>query len=218
MKRYFPLGLDVEGCRCVVVGGGEVAARKARALAEHGAEVWVVSPRLGEELQRMQREGRLHWVRRDYREGDLEGARLAVAATGSRAVNARVAGEGKRRGVLVNVVDSPAESDFIVPAVVRRGSLWLAVSTGGKLPMLARRLREELETSYGSEYARWVEFLGEVRHRIQQQVSDSRSRRLLLEKIVYSPALDLLREGKEEEARRLVEEILAGSPRGGGGY
>lgn len=218
MKRYFPLGLDVEGCRCVVVGGGEVAARKARALAEHGAEVWVVSPRLGEELQRMQREGRLHWVRRDYREGDLEGARLAVAATGSRAVNARVAGEGKRRGVLVNVVDSPAESDFIVPAVVRRGSLWLAVSTGGKLPMLSRRLREELETAYGSEYARWVEFLGEVRHRIRQQVSDSRSRRLLLEKIVYSPALDLLREGKEEEARRLVEEILAGSPRGRGGY
>ena len=137
----------------MVIGGGEVASRKARKLLQAGAEVVVISPEVSPELAASEVE--LH--HRPYRGGDLEGARLAFTATDSREVNAAVAREAGERGVPVNVADRPSEGDFAVPSTLRRGRLQVAVSTGGSSPALAKRIRGELEGVFGSEWAGIVE-------------------------------------------------------------
>ncbi|CAN5855293.1 hypothetical protein BH18ACT11_BH18ACT11_27620 [soil metagenome] len=142
-----------------MVGGGAVAARKIRKLLQAGAEVVVVSPEVRPELESMD----LEVLRRAYEDGDLEGADLAFTATDSREVNAAVAGEAKRRGVLINVADRPAEGDFALPSTLRRGGLQVAVSTGGASPTLARRIRDELEENFGTEWAGVVERLDAAR-------------------------------------------------------
>ena len=143
----------------MVVGGGEVANRKARKLLQAKAEVVVVSPEVRPELASMAVEVR----RRRYRAGDLEGAFLAFATTDEREVNAAVAREGRERGIPVNVADRPAEGDFALPSTLRRGQLQVAVSTGGASPTLARRIRRELEEVFGSEWAGIVEELSRAR-------------------------------------------------------
>ena len=143
----------------MVVGGGAVAARKARTLHEAGAEVVVVSPEVHPALRDMGVE--VH--ERPYEPGDLEGAELAFAATNRRDVNAAVAREARTRGVRINVADRPAEGDFAVPSTLRRGGLQVAVSTGGASPTLARRIRNELEEVFGPEWSGVVEDLEAVR-------------------------------------------------------
>jgi siroheme synthase-like protein len=143
----------------VVVGGGAVAARKARKLWQAGAGVVVVSPEVLPELEDMSVETRY----RPYEYGDLEGADLAFAATDSRGANAAVAREAETRGIRVNVADRSSEGDFAVPSTLRRGGLQVAVSTGGASPTLARRIRNELEEVFGPEWTGVVEELEAVR-------------------------------------------------------
>jgi siroheme synthase-like protein len=143
----------------VVVGGGEVASRKVEKLLLAGAAVLVVSPEIRPELAGMD----VEIQRRPYEYGDLEGANLAFAATGSREVNAAVAREAKELGLPVNVADRPSEGDFAVPSTLQRGNLQVAVSTGGASPTLARRIRGELEEAFGPEWAGLVEEYGMAR-------------------------------------------------------
>ena len=155
----YPIFLNLDGKRCVVVGGGAVANRKARKLLQARAEVVAISPEVKPELESVATE--VH--RRPYREGDLEGASLVFAATNRREVNAAVTREARGRGIPVNVADEPSEGDFALPSVLRRGQLQVAVSTGGASPTLARRVRNELESAFGSEWAGVVEALGRAR-------------------------------------------------------
>ncbi len=155
----YPMFVSVAGRRCVVVGGGGVAARKARGLLEHGAEVVVVSPEVRPELENAD----VEILRRPYEAGDLEGAFLAFAATDSRGVNAAVSLEANQRGIAVNVADKPTEGDFALPATLRRGGLQVAVSTGGASPTLARRIKEELELVFAPEWAGIVDRFGGAR-------------------------------------------------------
>jgi siroheme synthase-like protein len=164
----YPIFLDLSGRRCVVVGGGKVASRKARKLLQARAGVVVISPEIGAELESVA----VEVYRRPYREGDLAGAYLAFAATDSREVNAAVAREGRERGIPVNVADSPSDGDFALPSTLRRGGLQVAVSTGGASPTLARRIRDELEEVFGPEWAGIVEELG--RNRRNGENSDER--------------------------------------------
>ena len=138
---YYPVFFDLSGRPVVVIGGGKVALRKARALVEAGARVKLVAPRREPELEALP----VEWVPRAFEPADLEGAFLAYAATDNRAVNAQVAAEAKRRGVPVNVADSPKECDFIVPSRVRRGNVQIAVSTSGENPSQAVELRKKIE-------------------------------------------------------------------------
>jgi precorrin-2 dehydrogenase/sirohydrochlorin ferrochelatase len=155
----YPIFLNLDGKRCVVVGGGAVANRKARKLLQARAEVVAISPEVKPELESVATEVR----RRPYREGDLEGASLVFAATNRREVNAAVTREARARGIPVNVADEPSEGDFALPSVLRRGQLQVAVSTGGASPTLARRVRYELESAFGSEWAGVVEELDRAR-------------------------------------------------------
>ena len=149
----YPIFMDLTRRRCVVVGGGEVANRKARKLLQARARVVVISPEVKPELESVASEV----YRRPYQEGDLEGAFLAFTATDSREANAAVTREAKERGIPVNVADKPSEGDFAVPSTLRRGRLQVAVSTGGASPTLAQRVRRELEGLFGPEWAGIVE-------------------------------------------------------------
>jgi siroheme synthase-like protein len=166
---YYPVFLEMKGRPCVVVGGGTVAERKVEGLLAAGARVTVISPELTAALATLKEEGRLQHIARTYREGDLKGYEVAAAATDDGAVNAEVAAEGRRRRVWVNAVDDAPNCDFILPSVIRRGDIVIAVSTGGASPALARRLRQELEAFLDEDYAPLAELLQEVRQELRSQ-------------------------------------------------
>ena len=159
----FPLFVELDGRACVVIGGGLVAERKVDALLAAGALVTVVSPTLTPTLTRLVAIGRVAHVARAYADGDLIGAALVIASTDDVHVNASVAGEGRARGGWVNAVDDPAHCDAIVPSVVRRGAIIVAISTGGASPALARALRERLEQALPPAYGVLLEIAGETR-------------------------------------------------------
>lgn len=205
----YPVVLDVRGRRCIVVGGGPVGERKAAGLLEQGAAVTVISPRVTGRVSAWAGEGRVTLVRRRYRAGDLAGAFLVFATTADPAVNERVRREARARGLPVNVADDPARSSFILPAVVARGDLTVAVSTGGKSPALARRIRERLAGEFGPEYAVWLTILGEVRSRLRTLVAERAEREAFLFRLVDDQThLDLLREGRAAEVRERVRQEL----------
>jgi len=160
---YFAAFLDLRGRRCLVVGGGEIGERKARTLLQSGAQVTVVSPAVTRGLAALATVGRIVERRRPFRRSDLRGCALAVAATGDPAVDDTVAALARRARVLVNVVDRPERCDFILPSVLQRGELQIAVSTGGRCPALAREIRRRLETLFGPEYTELVARTGQAR-------------------------------------------------------
>jgi siroheme synthase-like protein len=172
MTAHYPLCLELTGRLCVVVGGGAVAARKVAGLVASGANVTVVAPEQAPELHELARAGRIEVQSRPYAEGDLADAVLAIAATDRPSVNARVAAEARARGILVNVVDDPAAGTFIVPAVVRRGDLQIAVSTGGRSPAVARWVREDLERLIPPEYPVLLALFAELRSELRRQGID----------------------------------------------
>ena len=160
---YFPAFLDVRGRRCVVVGGGAVAARKVEGLLACGARVTVVSPTLVPSIGRLVAAGRVEHRARPFRKIDARGAMLVIAATSLGRVDDAVADAARRQRALVNAVDRPRRCDFIYGSVLRRGALQIAVSTGGRAPALAREVRRRLEAVVGPEYAALVERVGRAR-------------------------------------------------------
>ncbi len=173
MKRepssYYPIFLNVSGKKCVVVGGGQVALRKVEALLDHAANVVLISPDLCSELDKLAKNGGIDVLRRRYQPGDLRGASVVVAATDDRHINLEVAKEAKKTGVLVNVVDDPNNSDFIVPSCICRGDVTIAISTAGRSPALARKIRTRLEKDIGDEYAALALLIDEVRAEVKSQ-------------------------------------------------
>lgn len=165
---YYPVFLNLKGRRVIVVGGGEVAERKVLPLLEAGARVTAIAPEVTPGLASLAHDGALELQVRPYERGDLAGADLALAATSDPQTNLAVAEEALARRIWVNVVDTPMLCSFIVPAVVRRGDLSLAISTGGKSPALARRLREELEVM-ATRYDKLLEMVAQVRTEVRRQ-------------------------------------------------
>jgi precorrin-2 dehydrogenase len=193
---WFPILLKLRAKRCVVVGAGKIAAAKAAGLLGHGARVLVVGPTATEWIRAQARAGRLSWERREFAASDVEGAFLVVAATNSSATNEAVFRACKARGVLCNVVDDPRRCDFFYPAVVRRGPLQIAISTGGRSPALARRLRMELERQFGPEYGAWVEHVGKMREQILRQHLTAKERRKQVEQISSRQSLERFAPGR----------------------
>ena len=206
---YYPIFLNVAERRCVVIGGGAIAERKVEGLLAAGASVAVISAGLSEGLEERARGGEIAVARRRYRRGDLTGASLAFVAVDDARVSAAVAREGRRAGVWVNAADDPARCDFILPAVIRRGALVVAVSTGGASPALTRAIREELEVYFTADYAALAEIVAEVRRELKggARAPDAEG---------WGRALDadlrrLVADGKREEAKaHLLERLGAG--------
>jgi siroheme synthase-like protein len=200
---YYPVSLNIKDRKCVVVGGGEVALRKVKALLEHGARVTVISPELGPELVQMAEHGEIAALNRAYRAGDLKDSLLAIAATDDGGTNRRVVREAKNRAVLVNVVDDAENSDFIVPSLLRRGDVTIAVATAGRSPALARKIRTRLEEKFGEEYATLALLIDEVRAELKQRgitvSGDDWQAALDLDRLI-----ELLRKGEKEKAKALI--------------
>ena len=209
MKKYYPAFVDIEAQPCLLVGGGAIAEEKAGSLLECGGVVTVISPCLTGALRGQADGGVLRWFARPYEPGDVRGYRLVISATDSTEVNERVYRDAEEEGIMVNVVDVPALCRYIVPSIVRQGDLCIAISTGGKSPALAKKIRGQLEGVYGPEYADLLDLLGAYRPRMKAAYPDDiETRARLWTSLVESDLLDLLRGGRAEEARDRVESCI----------
>jgi len=205
--RYYPIHLDLRGRLVAVIGGGAVAQEKVEGLLAAGARVKVVAPGLTPELARLAAEGAVEHVARSFRDGDLEGAFLAVGERLGAAIDGAVWREAEARGIPCNVQDDLPHCSFIAASVVRRGDLTVTISTSGKAPALAVRLRQQLERQLGAHYARFLEIAGRLRAPLAERLPDSAARRELWYRLVDSDVLELLGRGDDAGARRRVAEI-----------
>ena len=203
MPGHYPVNLNITDRLCLVVGGGEVALRKVRSLLEAGADVVVVAPDVHKLLKA---DDRVEVRLRAFRDVDLHGMFVVVVATDDPVTNRTVARDAMDMGCLVNVVDCPALSNFIVPALCRRGDLAISVSTGGASPSLARRIREKLEEQFGEEYAEFVSVLGDLRAEVIEKIPDAKRRTSVFRELTDDRWLEVLREkGREGLIARMRE-------------
>ena len=209
--KYYPVFLHVAGRHCVMIGGGEVAQRKVASLVDAEARVAVVSPTLTAELAERAARGEIDYIARGYRSGDLQGAFLAYAATDDEALHPIIAADAAAAGTLLNVVDRPERCTFIVPSVVRRGDLTVAVSTGGGSPALARRVRQKIEDVLGPEYERALDVLTRLRRHLRGQAISSAERQRILSGLVASDLIERLRVADVAGVDRLLAQHVGGA-------
>ena len=206
--KYYPIYLDLRDRPCLIVGGGHVSERKALSLLKAGANVTVISPSLTQKLQELSQSGKIIHLLKTFDDKDLTGAFLVIAATDSREVNTSIGSLCKKRNILVNVITSPGESSFIVPSVVERGELLIAVSTSGMSPALSKKIRQELEERYGPEYEAFLGRMSVLRARLIDEVKDDGVRREILQSLADSDVISLLKEGKIHDADHRIAEIV----------
>ena len=205
----YPLFIRLDGQDTVVVGAGAVAARKVKTLLDYGARVLVIAPQACNELVALADEDRIVWRRREYRAGDLEGSLLCVAATGLREVDENVFREARAANIPVNVVDVPDLCTFIVPSIMRRGQLQVAVSTNGAAPGVSRTIRQELEGRFGDWWAEYIDCLAEVRVLVKERVpGPARVRTPLFEALGSACLEERFAAGKHPSAEAVYEEIV----------
>ncbi len=187
---YYPVFLNLSGKKAVVVGGGRVAERKVLSLLKAGADITVISPSLTRTLQREKARNAIRHHPRNYRRGDLGKAFLVISATDSPDINKKIAEDAP---ALINVVDVPAQSNFISPSVVARGALAIAISTGGASPALSKTVRKELEILYGVGFSKYLAFLRRMRSKVMAQIEDKKRREAFLKDLASPGMLTLLR-------------------------
>jgi precorrin-2 dehydrogenase/sirohydrochlorin ferrochelatase len=187
-EKLFPMFVKLTGRPCLVVGAGTIGESKILSLLEADAKVRVVAPEATSQVQSWAESKKLDWLRRAWEPPDLDGMFLVVAATSSTEVHERIFEEVTRRGVLCNIVDVPALCDFYYPAIVQRGALQIAISTGGQSPALAQRLRKEMEAQFGAEYEAWLEQLGQERDKLFAEPRDPEERKRLLHDLASAEA------------------------------
>ncbi len=205
---YYPAFLDLHGKKVVIVGGGAVAQRKVDTLAEFGADLYLAARELTQGLREKVAQGSVRFLGTEFREPDLDGAMLVIAATDDTELNRRVSLAAKHRGVLVNAVDQPSECTFIVPSILRRGDLVVAVSTSGKSPALARRLRESLGEIFGPEYEPYLRLMGRLREEILSGSIAHAEGGEIFRDLVRSDLLDGIRTGQWERVTSTLNRIL----------
>lgn len=208
-KAYYPLFADLNGRRCVVIGGGLVAQRKVTTLLRYGAKITVVSPSVTRRLAAYAKQGRIRYVARRFRPADLRGAWLVYASTDDQRMNEQVFREATRRRILTNVVDQKPLCSFIAPAIVRRGALTVAVSTGGASPALAKKVRSDIGRVLGSGYVPMVRLLDGLRGVAKHALPSYADRKRYFGELVEGRVFGLMRAGKSREARRVALRVLA---------
>ena len=208
MTTFYPVFLNLEGRRCVVIGGGQIAAGKVLKLIDSRAKIIVISPGATPAIRDAADRGDIEFNQRMYQAGDLQGAFLAIAATNDRVVNQEIFEEAEKLGVLLNAVDDPARCSFIAPSIVERGPVTLAISTGGASPALARKLREILADSPALDWADATSVLSKARQIIKEKqvaVDPQRWQCCMTDKL-----LELAQAGLEDEALALLMDGLLG--------
>ncbi len=207
----YPIMLDMRGRRCVVVGGGRIAYQKLETLVRTGAEITVVAPEITPKVEELEKQGLLRILRKEYESKDIDGAFVVIGATDHRKVNERISADAQKHRILVNIVDTPDLCVFQVPASVKRDDLIIAISTAGKSPAIAKKIRKELEENYGPEYSELLDLIDQWRSRIKKcELLTLPQREHLFNTIVQqSDVLDLLKQGKKEEAQTKFALLIA---------
>ena len=188
--KYYPAFLDLNNRKAVVVGGGRVAERKVRSLLKAGAVVEVVSPAVTTGLKKLGDQGKIRHKKKRYGKGDLRGAFIVIAATSSAQVNSKAAQDAEQ---LVNIIDMPAHGNFIVPSIVRRGNLTIAISTEGVSPAISKAVRKEIEHKYDAEFARYLRFVENLRGKAIKEIMDVKKRERFLKSLASAEILAMLR-------------------------
>jgi len=203
-RDYYPAFLDISGKQCVVIGGGKVAERKCLPLIMGGGRVVVISPQLTQRLEALKDKGLLRHISRHYRKGDIKAAFVAIAATDSREINTKVAAEAAMHNTLLNVVDTPLLCNFIVPSVLRRGPLTIAISTGGVSPAMAKTIRKNLEVLYSAELSKYMRLLNSIRTKAMKEIPDKTKRSALLKGLASQKIMRILVENGFRRARNIA--------------
>lgn len=208
MNAYYPVYIQLSGQPCIVIGGGKIAEGKVDGLLAAGAQVKVVSPDLTPHLHRLTGQNQIEYIARAYKHGDLAGAFMVICATDKHAINHQVWEEASANRQLVNVADDAPRCNFIAPAILRKGDLTIAISTAGKAPVLAVRLKERLQDELGPEYARFLELAGQLREPLAQHIPDFETRKTLWYKLADSEILDVLARGDELAAVKIISRVV----------
>jgi precorrin-2 dehydrogenase / sirohydrochlorin ferrochelatase len=200
--KYYPIFWDIRDKKCVIVGGGEIAARKAERLLDCGAKVFIISPRLSPAFAALKKEDMVCHIAAQYSGDLIQGAALVIGATDDEKTNAMISLDARSKGIPVNIVDDPQKCDFILPSLVQRGDLAITVGTGGKSPALARHLREDLESLYGKEYEIFLNILGALRVKMLKNAGVGKD---WFKSLLAAGILDFI---KEKDIKKVKEIVL----------
>lgn len=206
MTRFFPILINIENQRCVVVGGGRVAERKIKTLLKYGAQITVISPEITENIKKLIEKGKIKHVKRRYRKEDVKKAVLVVSATSDSKINAQIAKEAE---FLINTVEGKNETKgikYIVPAIFERGDLTIAVST--EFPALSKIIRNEIAKLYGKEFALYLKYIKKARKGIQEKIPNNKKRQALFRKIASKKIVSILKQYGFKEAKKEIDRIL----------
>jgi precorrin-2 dehydrogenase/sirohydrochlorin ferrochelatase len=206
--QYYPIFLDIKGRSCLVVGGGDVGTRKVEMLLECGAAVTVVSIATTETLKRLCEEKRITLEIRGYSPSDLDGRFLVIGATNDEQLNQQLSLDAKNQNLLCNIADRPAACNFILPAIVQQGDLVMAISTSGKSPAFAKKLRKDLERQFDEAYAVFLNLMGAIRSRLLMEKHAPEQHKPLFQKIIQSDIISWIQNSQFEDIDGLLLEVL----------
>jgi len=206
--KYYPVNLDIRHQSCLVVGGGAVGTRKVKTLLDCGAAVTVVSPDVSNLLSGLAEQNLISLKQRPYRASDLKGVFLVIGATDNKVLNREIHNDARRQGKLCNIADRPELCNFILPSIVERGDLIIAISTSGKSPAVARRLRKQIEAQFGPEYAEFLKLMGSVRKILLEQTRDPEAHRRIFESLIDQGLLECIRDGNKTRIDNMLISVL----------
>jgi precorrin-2 dehydrogenase / sirohydrochlorin ferrochelatase len=206
--RYYPIYLDIKDRNCLVVGGGSVGTRKVETLLECGAKVTVVSIDAAETLKKFSDRSVIQLKERAFQSADLDNMFLVIGATDNEALNFEIYAVARRRGVLCNIADRPEACDFILPSIVNRGDLIIAISTSGKSPAFAKKLRKQLETQFGNEYAEFLDLMGAIRKKLLSKDHAPEAHKHLFEQLIEKDLVQMIKNADLENINALLLDVL----------
>ena len=206
--QYYPVSLDIKNRKCLVVGGGGVGTRKVATLLDCGAKVTVVSPDVSGQLLALANNGSIVLEKRSYRKTDLDGMFLVIGTTDDEELNRQISIDAEKLNMLCNIADRPKVCNFILPSIVNRGDLTISISTSGKSPALAKKLRIELEEQFGNEYAELLRLMGAIRKTLLSQKHEPEAHKHLFEQLISRGLLDIIRGNRKDEIDSLLCEVL----------
>ena len=206
--RYYPVNLDIRNRKCLVVGGGSVGTRKAMTLLDCGAKVTVVSTDVAEQLLELADHGSIILIKRPYQTSDLDGKFLVIGATNNEESNRQIHADAEILGILCNIADRPEACNFILPSIVNRGDLVISISTSGKSPAFAKKLRKDLERDFGNEYAEFLKLMGAIRNILLAKKHEPEAHKHLFEQLISRGLIELIRDRKTTDINNLLFEIL----------
>ncbi|MBN1930369.1 MAG: bifunctional precorrin-2 dehydrogenase/sirohydrochlorin ferrochelatase [Desulfobacterales bacterium] len=206
--KYYPVNLDIENLKCLVVGGGAVGTRKVMTLLDCGASVTVVSPVVSTKLIELADSGAIGLMLRPYQSADLIEMFLIISATNNEKLNCKISADARKLGKLCNIADRPDAGNFILPSIIRRGDLLIAISTSGKSPAFAKKLRKDLEKQFGEEYTEFLQLMGSIRKKLLNKKHAPEIHKHLFEKLLSSDLIHMIRNHQKEKINSLLFEIF----------